>query len=279
MEPYLIALDLDGTLLRSDMTIGEKTKAILQKLHAKGHQITIATGRILKLAATVPTDLEMPAHVVACNGALVKHADHGIIAAHTYSDEQRQQLEQSLKQIELALQPTKPYGLYYHYYSEDTIYASALEHTAKKFAQVSSKRLESERVNLVILPAKSRATNVYKYGIYRDGSYDFDKARNMLDQIPGLSTMFSAPNLLDIMRDGVTKWTGILELATHLGIPESRIMVFGDNENDLEMLEKAGVSVAMGNAAAEIKAVAKHTTETNDQEGIYTFLQSYFEME
>lgn len=283
MEPYLIALDLDGTLLKSDMTIGEDTRKCLETLYRKGHAIAIATGRILKLAASVPTDLGFPAHVIACNGALVVHAHQGVIEAHSYTAPQRQALETALKQIEALLKPRQPWGLYYHYYSQDTIYASALAHTAAKFKAVSDGRAPQEQVGIQVLsevgPGQLEAVTVYKYGIYRDGSYDFDRARAILDQLPGLSTMFSAPNLLDIMLTGVSKWSGIESLARHLAIPNARIMVFGDNENDLEMLTRAGVSVAMGNAAPEIKAVAKHVTATNDMEGIYTFLTNFFSME
>lgn len=281
MKPYLIALDLDGTLLMSDMTIGSRTRHLLHQLQQQGHAITIATGRILKLAANVPGDLGFPTHVIACNGAIVQHADGTCIAAHAYSASQRRALEDVLEHIEALLQPNQPWGLYYHYYSEDTIYASALVHTAQRFKAVSDQRAPEERVNIHILgtDANHQPPKVYKYGIYRDGSYDFKAARAALDQLEGFATMFSAPNLLDIMLEGVTKWSGIAELAQHLGIPGERIMVFGDNENDLEMLQKAGISVAMGNAEPEIKAVAKHVTDTNDQEGIYTFLSKYFHLE
>lgn len=282
MQPYLIALDLDGTLLKSDMTIGDKTKRILEHLHRQGHCITIATGRILQLAQTVPTDLGFPAHVVACNGAIVKHSQQGIIAAHTYTNTKRRLLEETLEHLNQTLEPTQPFGMYFHYYSEDTIYASALEHTAKKFSQISSQRPENERVKLVILSGEVLANsdaNIYKYGIYNDGSYDFMEARRQLDSIAGLTTMFSAPNLLDIMVEGVSKWTGITELAAHLEIPRERIMVFGDNENDVEMLQEAGIGIAMGNARDDVKAVAKYVTDSNDCEGIYSFLKKHFRVQ
>lgn len=280
---YLIALDLDGTLLQSDMTIGSKTREILETLQREGHAISIATGRILKLAETVPIDLGFPAHVVACNGAIIKHAYKGIIGAHTFSPVQRSALESTLFSIERALQPTAPWGLYYHFYSEDTIYASALEHTAKKFQKVSQARLDGQGVNIQIIkdprgPLNTKDVNVYKYGIYRDGTYDFTLARQMLDKIEGIETMFSAPNLLDIMLSGVSKWSGILELAGQLNIAPDHIMVFGDNENDLEMLANAGISVAMGNAAPAIQAQARHVALSNDEEGIYHFLSDFFKI-
>lgn len=281
-KPYLIALDLDGTLLRSDLTIGNKTKETLANLHAQGHAIVIATGRILKLAQTIPAQLGFGCHLVACNGGIVMAENQEIIVRNIFESQRFEALSAQLKAA----------GIYYHYYTEDTIYASEFLHTAKKFYDMAQTYPPESRLEVLIIDqeatpvltvegasGKAMDKNVYKFGIYRDGTYDFDQVRASLDGVTGLETMFSAPNLLDIMLTGVSKWSGIDALAQKLGIPTERVMVFGDNENDADMLTHAGIGVVMGNAAPEIKAIGSHVTESNDEEGIHTFLTAYFSEE
>ncbi len=117
--------------------------------------------------------------------------------------------------------------------------------------------------------------NIYKFGIYEDGTYDFDRVRARLDAVDGIETVFSNVNLLDLMLTGVSKWSGLAELAESLNVDNGDVIVFGDNENDLEMIKGAGVGVVMGNAKEAIKSHANYVTTTNDEEGIYTFLEEY----
>jgi Cof subfamily protein (haloacid dehalogenase superfamily) len=268
IKPHLIALDLDGTLLMSDGRIGPKTKEILKHLSDRGHHIAIATGRILALASSVPADLDLACHVVACNGAVVKDASSNTISEHTFRDDQITRLREVLDSE----------FIYYHFYSEDTIYATELKHTAKKFFDITRAKAGKSPLKVQVLSEVEldfSEANVFKFGIFQDGTYDFERVRRRLSQLEEFDTMFSAPSLLDIMLKGVSKWTGIEGLASSLAIDHENIIVFGDNENDSEMLIKAGVGVAMGNAEDSIKALAKYATESNDEEGIYTFLSQF----
>jgi Cof subfamily protein (haloacid dehalogenase superfamily) len=265
----LIALDLDGTLLLSDHTIGAKTKNILHDLYLKGHHITIATGRILQSASVIPEMLGFPCHLVACNGAVVFHRENHPVISHNFNYELVKEI------IKIMLEE----DIYFHLYTEDTIYCNRIEHTAKAFEKSMT---ESEHSHVkgvfVIKDAQDlldKKPNIYKFGIYQDGTYDFDKVRARFDALEGIETVFSNTNLLDLMIDGVSKWSGIDELATALSVTNDNVIVFGDNENDLQMIEGAGVGVVMGNAKDAIKAYANHVTTTNDEEGIYTFLTNY----
>ena len=67
----------------------------------------------------------------------------------------------------------------------------------------------------------------------------------------------------------------LLALAQHLGIPAADTIAFGDSSNDLRMLRAAGTSVAMGNAAPEVRAVCDYVTETNDRDGVAAFLHAH----
>lgn len=73
----------------------------------------------------------------------------------------------------------------------------------------------------------------------------------------------------------MNKAVGLEKIAYYFDIPKERIIAFGDEDNDLEMIDYAGVGVAMGNAIDPLKSIAKHVTATNEEDGVGIFLQSY----
>ena len=88
-------------------------------------------------------------------------------------------------------------------------------------------------------------------------------------------TIRSQPILFEILPKCVNKATGLKALAEHLGIPREQIMAIGDENNDIEMIEYAGLGVAMGNAPDAIKALADVTTTSNEEDGVATAIKRY----
>lgn len=88
----------------------------------------------------------------------------------------------------------------------------------------------------------------------------------------GLTT----PKWLELMPLGITKGSGLTALAEMLDIPMHDVMAFGDGENDIEMLQAAGIGIAMGNAMPEVKAAADEVSSGNNEDGIAEALQKYF---
>ena len=82
-------------------------------------------------------------------------------------------------------------------------------------------------------------------------------------------------NLLEFMPKGITKAYGISLLAKDLGIRAEEIMTLGDEENDLPMIEYAGLGVAMANAIPLVKEAADVVTDTNDQDGVAKAVEKY----
>ena len=80
------------------------------------------------------------------------------------------------------------------------------------------------------------------------------------------------------MPRGVSKGNTLHELSQLINIPLDNMMAFGDGNNDIEMLEFAGVGVALGNATPELKEVADHVTLTNNEDGPALFLRDYFNL-
>ena len=93
---------------------------------------------------------------------------------------------------------------------------------------------------------------------------------------PGIVTLYPGPDFLEIMPGNIDKGTGIKDLSSLYGIDYSQIMAIGDDLNDIKMLALAGVPVAMGNAADELKEVASYVTSSNEDDGVAEVLKQFF---
>lgn len=96
--------------------------------------------------------------------------------------------------------------------------------------------------------------------------------RELGKKFPTLNVVRSAPYLLEIMDKGVSKATGIEILLKHYGFTVDEAIAFGDNYNDVEMLSYIPHSVVMANAPDDVKKLAAHVTDSNEDSGIYTYL-------
>ena len=90
--------------------------------------------------------------------------------------------------------------------------------------------------------------------------------------------MFSNPVFLEFMKGGVSKGRALLEVADYLDISTENIMAFGDGQNDISMIETAGIGVAMENAADEVKSAADSITLSNNDDGVAVFLEEFFKL-
>ena len=85
-------------------------------------------------------------------------------------------------------------------------------------------------------------------------------------------------HVIEIVRTGLNKAVGLDRVSKYLDIPKDRIIAFGDEDNDFEMIEYAGTGVAMGNAINDLKTLANATTLTNEEDGIAVFLEDKFNL-
>jgi len=89
------------------------------------------------------------------------------------------------------------------------------------------------------------------------------------------TTVKSSPFYFEILNKEASKGAAVANLAQHLGIKQEEIMAIGDNENDLSMIEYAGLGVAMGNAVPLIKEAANVVTATNDEHGVAEAIKKF----
>ncbi len=269
MTKKLIAIDIDRTLLSSNHTVSIETRRYLKDLVAAGHIVVIATGRILSSARAIKEELGLDISYVGCNGAtLYDHINKRIVA---------DALDRSV--VEKILDVLQKHDIYHHYYTEDTIYANRLEHIAARFKAYNDGATVKHIKDVIVTPDLKQTLDgniVYKFGMFDDGSFDLAAVVADIEQIDGVFLVYSNIGLLDIVKNGTSKWTAIKHLMDLHGVAKADVIAFGDSPNDIEMIKNAGIGVAMGNAVDSVKAVADRQTLTSDEDGVRIFLENYF---
>ncbi len=104
-------------------------------------------------------------------------------------------------------------------------------------------------------------------------------AKQVLEAYQDFEVAVTSEICFEITEKGMNKSYGVKKLIEHIQIPVEKVIAFGDSENDREMLKYVGLGVAMGNAPAEIKAIAKTITDTNDQDGVAKLLHQLYALD
>lgn len=258
MDKKLIALDLDGTLLNSDGIVSDATKLHLQKLKEKGHIITISTGRILNRALVGTDGAEFANYIVSDAGAAVFK-----------NDERNKEWEE----------------VYVETLSKDIVQNIASYYNKDKFVSVSI--LDRNRIHyydgtiniIEILERVSEITHVtvdFLNNEFTKEYLELFKAKFPNLEIEMMQDSFGDKKWLDILQKDIEKYKGIAKVAKLEGISNENIIAFGDGLNDVAMLKKCGVGVAMKNALPEVKEQADYiTSRTNNENGVIEFLKEY----
>lgn len=270
MNYKLVAIDMDGTLLNSNNEVSERTKIAIEKAKDKGVYVVLATGRILKSALQYRRDLKITNPIVACNGAIIVNEHEEIIY--------KKPLDKNI--IENILDLGKRNNIYYHFYDEYGFYANTLVEEVVSFYNTAAAKLKGIELDINIFKEKQEVLtrndlNVLKFMFIDDDLEKLYKVRKELDQMGSLSTSSSWDNNIEVMGKGVSKGEGLTYLCKELNIDSKQVIAIGDNENDLSMLEFAGLGVAMGNSKDEIKNVSDYVTGTNNDDGVAKVLEKF----
>lgn len=269
MKYKLIVSDMDGTLLNSQGKVSDETKKAMKNLLEKGMYIAIATGRIYTTARVYAKHLGIVTPIICCNGAVVKNLeDDKKIYGNPISK------EDCFKIIDIC----KENDLYFHFYSEDTIYGEKLEYKMLYFSEWAKTLNEEDRIKIKVVEDSREIIEketIYKFGIQTDDIELLDYISKLMNKEKNIEARKSLSNMLDLMNKGVSKGNAVKNLAKSLGIKREEIIAIGDNENDISMLEYAGLGVAMGNAEEEVKKVADYVTDTNDNEGVANVIYNF----
>jgi len=269
----LICIDVDGTLLNSKHKITKRTKDIILQAHKLGVHIVISTGRMYTDAEYYSNLIGVKSPVIASNGAFIKEKDNDMVI---FKDVLGKSLSLQLLDV-FRKHRIKPYFSTPHKFYYGNIMFK-LFYLATKLLGTRSNKLDAEYVfswNQWQKVLHKEKDNIVKGEIiYKDAALIYE-LRNELKTLPQLEIVDSSRYNIEITRQGVSKGKAVAILATFYGLTREEIITIGDSENDVSMLEYAGLGIAMGNATDNVKQKADYITDSNDQEGVANAINKF----
>jgi len=250
MDIKMIAIDLDRTLLRTDKTISVYLADVLMRCRERGIKVVFATARpkrtVMGFCKIISTDA-----LILHNGAVTYIADD-LMNSYSIAQKPRDYILQALSrdypEATLSVE------------IDDTLYANFDVCTVWNYTQA----VMTDFTDLPDMPADKIIVGVSS----------MDDVDQFSKYIPGeLYIEMSDGKLGLIMNRNATKWNALCSVAMHFGISAAEIVSFGDDYNDIDMLRKCGIGVAMANAINEVKAVSDYICDTNDNDGVAKWLE------
>lgn len=253
-EIKLVSVDLDGTLLRSDKTISEKCFKSLHDLKKDGKIIVFNTARPLKL---IPKKLLMwkDNYLILSNGAYCIYNGEKIFDHYIPFDDSRK----IIKYFSLKYK-----DIFFSIESENEIY-SCFEN------DYLCKLFFAEKVSKGDMMKK----NIRKFLIINSENKYID-IEELKANIPKNTKILITEQgkYIQVMPAKSSKLAGMKFICRKLNTNLNEVLAFGDDLNDLDIIRKVRIGVAMNNAVPEIKNVATHITSSNDNNGIHHFINS-----
>lgn len=259
----LIAMDMDGTLLDETQTIPQENLEALRAAEARGVKIAICSGRSAADVSYFASDAGMAnCTILSLNGACCLPAPHAApYALSTLADTTADQV------IEVLLRHPITFAAFQ---AERVVVIQNNQHVQKLNwgTHVARGNVNAYAYGVEAL-RKYQPEGICKF-VYIDeeNAPRLDVVRQELRSIEGLVVTSSWTNNLELMPVGVNKGIALRNLAKRLGLEREQVMAMGDYDNDLDMIEYAGLGVAMGNGSERVKSAAQFIAKTNDEFGV-----------
>lgn len=264
----LIAVDMDGTLLRSDKTLDPETIRDVEAASRQGIQVVYSTGRAVPELEAYVRQIPCMRYAVALSGALV------------YDFQERRSVFCQMLSGEYIREIVRVAGQY-----DAMAHLLAEKESVVRNDQVSHMSdfhmgiyqpmfLELTRKVDDMWDEAKRYEAIPKVNVYFRSAKDRAEGYEALKHLP-LSFAFAEGASLEMNAAGVTKASGLQALAGRLGIPMLKTVGIGDADNDRAMLEAVGLAVAMRNGAEDIKAICDTVTDDNDHNGVGKAIRKY----
>ncbi len=274
MKPKIkmIGFDLDGTLLTDQKELGEYTVQILKRAVEEGIVILPITGRPLCGLPEEVTGLPGLRYAITANGARILDLKNAAVL--------KEQLV-SVETAEKILDILGNYDSLREIYYDGTGYAERekleqIDHFFEEGPMAEYVRSTRQPVDNLMDKFRQESREVDKVqGVFADLG-EREAALDEIRKLEGVTITGALHNNIEVNAAGVDKGNALLWLAQYLGIAPEETMAFGDGNNDITLLEKAGTGVAMKNGIEEVKHAADRITEkTNDEEGAAKFIETY----
>ena len=266
----MIFSDMDGTMLNSNGQISQRTVEAVRAAQKKGVIVAVCSGRFPQFISYKMNELGLQCPIAGLNGAVLWDDEKRCISA---VHPMKTASAQMISEICYA------HSAHFFAFFDDCIVTSSFDrpHPYVNWRGGVFERDYGMRFGSGKDAVQNEITTkeTIKFVIRLDQVEDRRKLREELMQVPDVCLTSSAANNIEIMRTGIDKQFGIESLSRWHGIDIQHAMAIGDYHNDIPMLRAAGVGVAMGNAAEEVKACADFVTDTNNNDGVAKAIEKF----
>lgn len=265
MAYRMVFSDMDGTLLKSASELSEKNIEMVGKAVDQGVEFVICTGRGVYGVERFLEKLHLlgrPGYVICQNGAAVYNLENmEMVLKHSFSSDD----------LRPVVEAARAEGVEVYLYDDRTFLAEKVTPQVEAYCRVM-------HADMRILPDGLEYEGYFTKCLL-SGSYEqLDAVRKRVEPIIAgkLNHFFSGPQYLEFVKTGVSKGRALQETAEKAGVPLAEVIAIGDSENDLSMIQAAGLGVAVANAQEHVKAAADYVTETTcEQDAVADVLKRF----
>lgn len=270
-EIKMIASDIDGTLINDDRELTDRTKLALEKAAAQGVNIVLSTGRSFNSLPDAVKSIKGISYAITSNGAHINEISTGKAIYNDYIDPSNAKIILDLKEkyktgLEVFIDGQA-------YMDEETyrdIEKNGSEFRSAEYIIWSRKPVPD--LYELVMNNKDKMENV---NFCFDSVADLEVAKPEISAIPNATITTSFKNNLEVGGANTSKKTALIELMKILGVERENLMCCGDAPNDIQMIEYAGIGVAMGNAWGGTKDHADYVTATNNDDGVAQAVEKF----
>lgn len=265
----LIGVDLDGTLLTDDKELTPELKNKIIDLCQKGIHFVPITGRPLTGIPDCLNEIEELEYVITSNGSQITHFKTGTpLFSFPISNSKANEIISILEGRDCMYEVFAD-GVGYIKQDEFEFHKSRFDGTPFGEYLFKSRKVVPSILEL-FLGTQKDADEVF---ILCNSQADRDELVEIFKGINGIQLCIIADKFLEITKENTNKGNALAVLCDYFGISLSQTIAFGDGENDLQFLERAGISVAMENAVDEVKKKADFVTKSNNENGVLEVLK------
>ncbi|WP_448602712.1 Cof-type HAD-IIB family hydrolase [Thermoleptolyngbya sp.] len=268
-EIRLLVVDLDGTVVGASNQISARVKQAVQAVQAQGIPVAIATGRMYQSARRFHADLGSTLPLMSYQGALIKDPADDTLHRHWHLPKvYAQQL------LEFYEQPSVREEVSVHFYIDDQLYVREI--TAETEAYAARSNIEPIAVGDLRTLLDADLTKILAQSSNVELIDDLLAKLRQRYTPTELYLTKSVDIFLEATHPDVNKGNAVRYLAENiLGLHADQVMAIGDNFNDFEMLQYAGIGVAMGNAPEGVQAIANWVAPSVEEDGAAIAIEKF----
>ena len=283
----LVAIDLDGTMLNRYGIVTEKTKQVIEQVQKNQIEVIIASGRPIDSIKTIAKEIKSENYFISGNGAILYDIKKDEIL-----------YENTLKKSKVLdiIKICEENSIFYNIYTEKEIISKTLNYNVLYYYKENLNKDEENKTHINIVEdiydyILNRDEKIIKITICDNNQTIFNSIIRRLNEIGEIEVLEVSHMSRKTIKQGtediaieyfyteisaknVNKWNVLEFLAEKMNVKKEEIIAIGDNINDKEMIEGAGLGIAMQNGAPDVQKIADYVTESNDNDGVAKALET-----